>query len=437
MKTAGSLRTRLLVGMLAAVTLIWLGVVLSAYQEARHEVGELLDAHLVQFASLLAGQKEVDEGELEVDGPVRHRYQRNVAFQIWDGPRLVARSASAPTARLSPIEEGFSTPVGDSPTWRVFSWLHKDLTIQVAERLDSREAVGREIIEHLLLPMLVALPLLGSGLAYAIRRGLRPLNALVAELAVRNPEGLEPLADTSAPSELRPIVERLNGLFGQIRETIARERRFTADASHELRTPIAAIRAQAEVARRSHDAGERNRALDQVINGCDRITHLTEQLLTLARLDLRFQEDETAVDLAVVAASVLSDCGPWAHGRGVSVQLGAEGPAVVQGNAALLSVLLRNLVDNAVRYSPKGSTVTVRLRTKNESTQLDVIDQGPGIRSGDRTTVLQRFHRLDSFEQGSGLGLSIVARIVELHGAHLNLKDAEPVPGLHVTVTFC
>lgn len=437
MKTAGSLRSRLLAGMLAAVTLIWLGVVVAAYREARDEVGEVLDAHLVQFATLLAGQAEIEDGELEVDGPVRHRYQQEVAFQIWDSRRLIARSASAPEARLSPHDEGFSAPADVRQAWRVFSLRHRDLTIQVAERLDSREGVGREIIEHLLLPMLVALPLLGIALAYAIRQGLRPLNALVAELAVRSPEGLEPLADTSAPSELRPVVERLNALFGQIRETIARERRFTADASHELRTPIAAIRAQAEVALGSQDAGERNRALDQVIKGCDRTTHLTEQLLMLARLDLRSQEDKTAVDLAAVAASVLSDCGPWAHERGVAVQLEAEGPAIVQGNGPLLGVLLRNLVDNAVRYSPKGSIVTVRIRTKEGTTALEIVDRGPGIPPHERTEVLQRFHRLDSLQEGSGLGLSIVARIAELHGAHLSLSEAEPAPGLCVTVAFC
>lgn len=437
MKPAGSLRRRLLAGMLAAVALAWLTAVLSAYREARHEVDELLDAHLAQSAALLASQIRHDEGEIEFETPpLRHHYQRKVAFQVWDGPRLLARSASAPGARLSATDEGFSSTESGGYPWRVFGVRHRGATILVAERREGRDAVGAEIAEHLLTPLGIALPLLGLGLAYAIRRGLRPLTRLAAAVAARDPERLESIDPLPAPLEIRPLVDRLNALFSRIRATLAQERRFTADASHELRTPIAAIRAQADVARRATDPEERRHALEQVLRGCDRATHLIEQLLTLARLDAGFQGYETAVDLMAVAAAVLADSGPWAHGRGIRVQLEGEGPVMVRGDATLLGILLRNLVDNAVRYGPAGSTVTVRVVPATGAPRLEIIDQGPGIPVEAREQVLQRFHRLDSTENGSGLGLSIAARIVALFGAHLTLAEADHPPGLRVIIAF-
>ena len=249
-----SLRLRLLGGVLAAVALAWIAVGWTGYVEARHELDELFDAHLAQFASLLIAQLSLeDDDEIELEhAPRLHRYARNAAFQIWErGKRLRVHSRSAPDVRLSEDDEGFSDSTVDGVGWRVFSaWTKgRRALVQVGERRDARAAVSREVAAHLLLPLAVALPLLGAALALAIGRALRPLRDLADAIGGRDPQRLEPVAAPDAPREVRPVVDRLNALFARMAASLERERAFTADAAHELRTPLAAIRAQAQVAR--------------------------------------------------------------------------------------------------------------------------------------------------------------------------------------------
>lgn len=438
---ASSLRSRLLIGVLSAVAIAWIAVTASAYRQARHELDELLDAHLAQSAAILLAQLSEEAEEIDLEHvPQLHRYARRVAFQVWErGQRLRLHSVSAPSTRLSSVDEGFSFGDAEGRRWRVFStWGHEhEFLIQVAEQIEARDAISGEIAGHLLAPLGVALPLLGVALALAIRRGLKPLEEVARQLASRDPCRLEPLEAEPAPAEIRPLVDRINGLFERMKETLEHERRFTADASHELRTPIAAIRAQAQVAQEATNEAERLRALDKVVSGCDRATHLIEQLLTLARLDAGTSPyPESRCDLVPIARDVLAELGPWAHGRGVTLELVATDPIPVSGNEALLRVLLRNLVDNAVRYSPPGKTVTVQARMDSAGTRWEVIDQGPGIPFAERERVLSRFYRLAGFEEGSGLGLSIAQRIAELCGAQLTLQDAEGHSGVRALVRF-
>jgi two-component system sensor histidine kinase QseC len=440
-RRTASLRRRLLIGVLSAVAVAWIAVAASAYLQARHELDELLDAHLAQSAAILLAQLSEEAEEIELDhAPQLHRYARRVAFQIWErGQRLRLHSVSAPSTRLSSVDEGFSFGDAEGRRWRVFStWgREREFLIQVAEQVEARDEVSGEIAGHLLAPLGVALPLLGVALALAIRRGLKPLEEVARQLASRDPRRLEPLAAERAPAEIRPLVDRLNGLFERMKEALEHERRFTADASHELRTPIAAIRAQAQVAREATDEAQRRHALHHVVNGCDRATHLIEQLLTLARLDAgTLPYTESRCDLVLIARTVLAELGPWAHGRGVILELVAADPVPVCGNDALLRVLLRNLVDNAVRYSPPDKTVTVRIRMDSAGPRLEVIDQGPGIPIAERERVLSRFYRLAGFEEGSGLGLSIAQRVAELCGAQLALLDAEGHSGVRALVSF-
>jgi two-component system sensor histidine kinase QseC len=237
---------------------------------------------------------------------------------------------------------------------------------------------------------------------------------------------------------VRPLVERLNALFARIAESLERERAFTADAAHELRTPLAAIRAQAQVAREAGGDAERRRALELVIAGCDRAARLSEQLLTLARLDAEDASRRFArCDLSEIARDVLGELAPAAYERGVSVELEATGPVPVHADAGLLRVLLRNLADNAVRYSPPGSAVRVRVEASADCALLCVSDEGPGIPSAERARVLDRFYRaLGTSQPGVGLGLSIAARIAALHGATLDLSDGPGGRGLAVRVRF-
>lgn len=329
MKPAGSLRLRLLVGVLATVAVAWIAVAAAGYFKARHELDELLDAHLAQSASILLALlgEEADEIELE-HTPRLHRYERQVAFQIWDSrQRLRLHSASAPAGRLSPADTGFSTRTTEGKRWRVFSLRStaQGVLIQVGERVEAREEVSAEIAEQLLAPLGLALPLLAGILAFAIGRGLKPLNTMAREISARDAQRMEPILTEQAPAEIIPLVNQLNALFLRIQHSLENERRFIADAAHELRTPIAAIRAQAQVARAAADEAERQLALDKVLAGCDRATRLTEQLLTLARLDATITPPPAALcDLAQAARVVLTDLGPSAYDRGVELELVAR-----------------------------------------------------------------------------------------------------------------
>jgi two-component system sensor histidine kinase QseC len=235
-----------------------------------------------------------------------------------------------------------------------------------------------------------------------------------------------------------PLVENLNRLFERVAQLIAGERRFTADASHELRTPLAALKIQAQVARASSNEAERAHALDKVIAGCDRATHLVEQLLTLARLDPDEAGSKTeACDLQFLAGTAVAELAQFAFSKKIEIDL-AEGAAQeVRGHAGLIAILLRNLIDNAIRYSPEGGSVHVRAAADAGAVTLTVTDQGPGIAADERDRVGQRFYRiLGTEESGSGLGLSIVKRIAELHRASVSLGEGEAGRGLSVTVRF-
>ena len=433
-----SLGRRLLVALLGAVALVWLATAAYTFFEARHDVDRLLDAHLAQSASLLVAQvgHELEEIDLE-HAPRTSEHARRVAFQIWErGTLLRLHSANAPPQRLSAREEGFSSARIDGRTWRVFSlWdaRHRFL-VQVGERDEPRREIAAGIAAGLLLPLAVALPLLGLFIWLSVRRALAPLGRLGMPVGRREPGDITPLSAGDAPSEVAPLVRSLDTLLGRMGRLVENERRFTADAAHELRTPLAALKTQAQVARGATDDMARRHALDSVLAGCDRATRLVEQLLTLARLDPEQAGQPTeACSLAGVARQVLAELAPAALARKVEIELAAAERSEVNGQPALVAVLLRNLVDNAVRYSPPGGTVHVEV----SGTRISVLDEGPGVPPQERAKLGQRFYRiLGSGEEGSGLGLSIVRRIAELHGARVSFDDGPGGRGLRVSVAF-
>jgi signal transduction histidine kinase len=307
------------------------------------------------------------------------------------------------------------------------------------EKLEKR--VSKELTDHLLktmlTPLLFGVPLFGAWIWFATWRGLRPLDEVAAELGKRAPERLDPVVPAAAPREIRPLLEALNALFGRVGQTLDNERRFTTDAAHELRTPLAAITAQAQVAARARDAAERDHALAQLATSARRAGHLVEQLLTLARLDPAAELPMSELLLDTLAAEVCADHGAAALEKNVALELAAPTPVTVSGNAAMLRVLLRNLVDNAVRYTPAGGKVGVGVTALHGEVLLTVSDSGPGIPAAQRANALRRLHRLAGQDiEGSGLGLSIVARIAELHRARLELADGIGRPGLSVRVKF-
>ena len=437
-----SLKQRLLLSLLGSIALAWLATAVFSYFDAVHELDELLDAHLAQTAAMLVTQAGHEVEEIDTDRTPRlHKHAKRAAFQIWEnGNALRLHSAGVPTVRMSPQNEGFSDAVIGGKRWRVFSaWDdERRYLVQVGERYEGRRDIALSIVKNLLLPLLFALPVLGLLVWLNVARTLRPLAALGRQVAQRDPGTLVALDSGEIPAEVMPLVESLNRLFQRVAQLIDNERRFTADAAHELRTPLAALKTQAQVARGAVDAAARTRALDNVIAGCDRATHLVQQLLTLARLDPEEPASKAeACDLRVLARAAVAELAPYALSRKIEIDLAEGAPVGVPGNAGLIAILLRNLIDNAIRYSPEGGSVLVLAAGDDRTGTLTVTDQGPGIPAEERNKVGQRFYRvLGTEESGSGLGLSIVKRIAELHGATVSLDEGEQGAGLSVSVTF-
>jgi len=441
MPRSASLKQRLLALVLAAITLVWLGAAVFTYLDARKEFDEVLDAHLAQAASMLIAQAshEIDEIETE-HAPQLHKYARRVAFQVWENGKLLRlHSANAPQEHMASNERGFSNSTFDGYRWRVFTtWDEKgEFQIHVAERSDVRGKLARGIAGNLLRPLLISLPLLALLLWLAVMRGLRPLDKLAREVEQREPDNLAALDASSAPREVVPLIERLNRLFARIETSMQKERRFTADAAHELRTPVAAIKAQAQVARAASGEAERIHALDNAILGCDRAAHLIEQLLTLARVDTLERSMAEPCRLRDIAAEVIAALAPATLEKGVQLELLAEEDADIRGNPGLLRVLLRNLLDNSIRHTPPGTSVRVSITHEPGAVCLSVSDNGPGIPEHELAKVSERFYRpLGTQASGSGLGLSIVKRIAEVHDATLQMQPVDKGQGLQVRVRF-
>jgi Signal transduction histidine kinase len=436
-----SLKQRLLLGVLAAVAVVWVATSAYSYLDARHEINELLDAHLAQSASLIVAQlgHELEEIDLE-HAPRTDRSARRVAFQIWErGTLLRLHSADAPSARLSAREEGYSNAKLDGKGWRVFStWdaTHRFL-VQIAERDEARREIAAGIATNLLVPLVVALAILALFVWLTIGRAVKPLDRLGHEVEQRTADNLRVLGLEGAPREVIPLVRSLNALFERVGRLIDNERRFTSDAAHELRTPLAALKTQAQVAKGARDDRTRQHALDSVIEGCDRAARLVDQLLTLARVEPDATRPTGSADLPVLARQVVAELVPFALDKDVEVEVRGSETLLLEGHADLLCVLLRNLVDNAIRYSPPGCAVSVDIDRAGDDARLVVSDQGPGITPDERARIGQRFYRVvGTGETGSGLGLSIVRRIVEIHGAHLRFEEGENEKGLRVVVEF-
>ena len=436
-----SLKQRLLLGLLTVVAAVWLATAAYTYFDAKHEINELLDAHLAHSAALILAQVGHELEEIEFESSAKSdRRARHVAFQIWErGTILRLHSAGAPSARLSRREEGYSAATIDGRKWRVFSaWdARRRFLVQIAERDETRREIASGIATNLLLPLLFALPVLALFGWLSIGRAVTPLHRLGQEVARREADNLLPLTPEGAPREVVPLVRSLNALFERVARLIENERRFTADAAHELRTPLAALKTQAQVAKGARNDAVRDHALDGVIEGCDRATRLVDQLLTLARLEPDATRKAGECELVGIVREVIADLAPFAFGKNVQIALRRSEPRSVAGHRELMSVLVRNLVDNAVRYSPEGSTVNVDVVASGEGAGISVTDEGPGVAPEERDSIGRRFYRvLGTGQSGSGLGLSIVRRIAEIHSAQVRFDEGDNRKGLRVTVEF-
>ncbi|MEW6591785.1 MAG: ATP-binding protein [Pseudomonadota bacterium] len=427
-----SLRRRLVWLLTSTVAVIWLLSALVVYQRAHHEADELLDSQLTQVADTLLAIVASGEVEDFVEELQEHagRHPVPIAFEIWhrDGGgarRLVASPGHA--GFDTDVADGFSQHPFQGASWRFYAVQDRDAEyrVVVGQAHTARERLAREIGLSLLLPAALALPLMALGVWWGVGRTLRPVDSVARAVGALDPQALAPLdVSTPLPDEIAPLRTALNALIQRVAETLDNERRFTADAAHELRTPLAALKVQAQVALRAQDDAGRQHALTQVIAGVDRMTHLVEQLLTLARVDpARLDAAALAIDPTETIESVCADLLPQAARQRQRIEVDLAPGCTLAVPAAWLAIALRNLIDNALRYAGEGARIEVSLARTASGCILRVADDGPGVAPELRARVAARFVRGEVDSEGCGLGLSIVARVADLSQARLELGD--------------
>lgn len=453
-----SLRGRLSVLTLCCIALVLLPFLVLAYLKVVEEVDELSDARLAQNARTIEALAEgasltagAADQPLQVEawqhpGGGRssgqgHPYEIEVGFQYWKNASTLRMTT--PDLRDFPFDAaapGFADVKIAHRRWRVFTLIGRDgAYVRAAERYDSRREIARQVLWQNAAPLLLGLPLLGLLVGWAVRRGLRPLADVAQRLDARSPDATAPIGAQDAPLEIEPLVRALNGLLQRLRGMLDSERQFTANAAHELRTPLAGALVHLGNAEAGASEDERAAALREARGALERMTHIVNQMLDLARWDTASRAKAfTQVDLGRCIDEALLASDLAIVDSDIEIVRSIDRHASrVPGWEPGLRTLLRNLIDNALRYGGAHGRIEIEVAARGDHTLLAVSDRGPGIPVAQRAAMLERFRRgADVKAQGSGLGLSIVARIVELHGATLSLTDPPDRRGLRVEILF-
>jgi signal transduction histidine kinase len=439
-----SLRRRMAIAVAGAACMVFLILGLLVYRAVASSIAVQFDELLQQQAALALryADHEYDEGESVVPRSPEaavHAMPLDVVYQITTrANQFLYRSPGAPHAPLATGSgPGFSNAVLDGRSWRVYSLSSGStpLVIRIAEPLESRDAALSRMLDAVALPLIFALVLLTVLIGVVTERAFRPVRRLAADLAGRGANDLSAVNTAEMPVETHALGVALNGLLARHAEVLARERRFTADAAHELRTPLAALRAQAQVAARAATPSEARRALDKLQANIDRTTHLMSQLLSLARLEPGSSLSAGhSTQASVVVDLVLEDLASAARDKQVEITL--EGCLQrLPGSPEVLYLLIRNLLENSIRHVSERGRVGLTVIERDQYAVLTINDNGPGIPSAERSRALERFYRIPgSASSGSGLGLSIVGRVVELLAGEIELSAPPAGTGLVVTV---
>jgi len=451
MKTT-SLKTRLLVLLLSLIFGVWLIIIINVYRETKHEVAELFDASLAQNANIIYQllaheiiEHDSSENPLKpAKPPIKYKihYDSKVAFLARNlTGSLIAKSNGAP---LFPVPQTDQVATYqdfqiENHRWRVFTLKAAQGVLQTAEREDIRGELTEEVLWQMIDILLWSFPLLAVLIYLSIQHALQPLEKIANKIATSTPEQLQKIVIQAIPLEIKSLVDTLNNLFQKLNQTFENERRFTADAAHELRTPLAGLKIQAQIALQNPHSPLSFQALQNILTGVDQANHLVSQLLTLARVDSNQILEMKTLDLEEIAQRVIKML--INHALNKKQDLGLlllTKQTQVHGNPESLEILLRNLVDNALRYTPEGGEITVSMeRSTAEELCLKVSDNGAGIPQHKMAQIFDRFYRGDHQHiQGSGLGLSIVKRIADLHNLRLHFETPPADNGLIVSVFF-
>jgi two-component system OmpR family sensor kinase/two-component system sensor histidine kinase QseC len=430
-----SIRLRLLASLMAALALAAIVMGGVTYASSLREAQALFDYQLQQMALSLRDQGEIAPDQAEAFADVGLDF----VVQIWtvDGRAIYA---SRPHAALpSRAILGFADVVVSGQSWRTFSVAARDRVIQVAQPQQIRQRLAADAALRSVVPLLLFAPLLAIAVWWLVATTVAPLARLSEQVRARGIDSLAPLQDPDVPDEVAPLVASLNALLQRLGAAFDAQRSFVADAAHELRSPLTALKLQVQMLRRASDPAMREEAIRELAAGVERATRLVEQLLTLARNEPGARSKPLQeLDLAEVVRQGLADVGPFADARRTVLEFEASAAVPVRGDATALAALARNLVDNAVRYSPEGARVVVHVNSEEGRAALVVDDSGPGIPAGERERVFDRFWRRESTAStttGTGLGMAIVKSVAERHGAEVRLADS-PMGGLRVEVRF-
>ena len=426
-----SISRRLFIVLVLTTGLVWLSAVMWIFLSTRAEVERVLDARLMEAGRMVSSLLVSQEGSIDptqnraIDLPLRTHtaYDRQLSCQIWSlQGALIGRSDGAPDQRLSEHADGFSETVIDGEVWRVYAVTNQQLGVQVlvGDSMWIRDRLVNDVIRGLLLPALLILPVLALLIWLSVRRGLEPLRKIASDLASRHATDLSSIDETNTAREIAPVLQSLNGLFARVAGLRERERDFTAFAAHELRTPLAGLKTQAQVALASRDPAIQDQALRQIVIGVDRTGRLVRQLLDMSALEA-FDEmsQHNMTQPAPVLRSLAEELADKAHD--IRIEVLPELDALnLKIEPELFTIVARNLLENAVNHSPDGSVV--RCRLSENGAGLIIEDEGPGIPEKELPRITEKFFRgRHKAAIGSGLGLAIVELALERNGWRLNL----------------
>ncbi|WP_198116762.1 ATP-binding protein [Massilia rhizosphaerae] len=434
-----SLRGRLLWFLLAAITIAAVAQASIAYRTALNDADQIFDYHMQQMALSLRSRVPLTSAEDAASADTPISGNDDLVVQVWspDGVRVFRSASHAHLPQRAVL--GFSNVRANGTTYRIFSIQTDNQTVQVAQDLAVRRSMASNLALRTLGPIAVMMPILMLVVWWVVSGSLEPVARVRKQVASRQADDLSPVSEAGLPDEVRPLVQELNLLFGRVRTAFAAQQHFVADAAHELRTPLAALKLQVQSLERSDGPDAKRLAVSRLTAGIERATRLVEQLLVLAR-----QEASEAggaprqnVDLAGAAKRAVADLAGVASAKQIDLGLQRADSAEVEGQPDALMILLRNLIDNAIKYTPGGGTVDVSVVAESAGVRVSVEDSGPGIPPAERERVFDRFYRVPGSDAaGSGLGLAIIKSIAERHGATLALGESKRLGGLEATVTF-
>jgi two-component system sensor histidine kinase QseC len=446
-----SIRIRLIAILLVTTGAVWCGAVLWTYLYTQHQVERVLDARLTEAARMVSSL--ITDHHIDVAAAVdtamardippdftvaQGNYNRQLSCQIWSlQGQLVSRSDSAPATSLAGHDNGFNETVIDGERWRVYAVVNPTLGVRVlvGDSLEIRDRLVGDVVKGQLLSALAILPVLAALIWFGVDRGLAPLNRIANTLSGRSAEALHPIEAEGAPREVRPLLGALNALFHRVSEAREREKTFIAYAAHELKTPLAGLKTQAQVALRSDDAGIRDAALRHISTSVDRTGRLVRQLIDMAAVDsAEAARAMMAVDVATVIADVSADLETLRAARQITIATAVRDGVTATVDHTLLRLAVKNILENAILHAPAGSRVDIVVEETPTGFSIAVVDEGAGMTPDEARHLKGRFTRGSREGEGTGLGLPIVEMAVRKLGGDLTFE--QQAAGFAVRIAF-